>query len=163
MGLKRVNKPVAAAALCFFSLALCNLLLAEATASGTFSLTLKEWLVLEINTGITSKAEAGRGRLVMDTEITTGQIIEIKAILSAGHHRMSVLKAIVFSSEDNFSEVFQWIGMGDVSGSGFLKTNQEFVLAAWQDQGTRDGKLILLSSEGQDVKTYRVAFVLSSL
>ena len=158
----KIKKTMATAAIFFWACAFSPLL-AETTVSSRFSLNLQEWLVLEIGQRALSGAGAGNQDLTMETEITTGQSIQVKALLSAGIHKTIVLKGTVYSREDNYSEVLQWIGEGDLSGSGFIKTGQETVLAVWRGQGLKSGKLMFFNPEGENGKAYRAVFVLSSL
>ncbi len=157
-----IKKWMATAAICLWACAFSPLL-AETTVSSRFSLNLQEWLVLEIGQRALPGAGAGNQDLTLETEITSGQSIQVKALLSAGIHKTVVLKGTVYSREDNSSEVLQWIGEGDLSGAGFIKTGQETVLAVWRGQGLKSGKLLFFNSEGENGKAYRAVFVLSSL
>ncbi|MGB4704895.1 MAG: hypothetical protein WBI18_07480 [Candidatus Saccharicenans sp.] len=140
--------------------------LASSSAIKTFTVEIKEWLVLEINTGIQVVAERGSGSLTAVAEVKMGQPVMIKALLSAGHNRTVVLrgKLQALNREGiNQAQKLFWSGNGDLSGSGLIYLNKETTFAVWRGQGYRAGSLNFYSSEETDGEIYLGVFYLSAI
>ncbi|MDI6845529.1 MAG: hypothetical protein QME28_05255 [Candidatus Saccharicenans sp.] len=139
---------------------------ADTSVSGTFSVELREWLVLEINSGIQAGADRGSGSVSVMTEIKKGQPVFVRALLSAGHSRMVVLKGRiqkVRQDVNNQSHRLFWSGEGDLSGKGVVHFDQETTFAVWRGQGYKAGSLNFYSSVEGNEEDYLAVFYLSAI
>ncbi len=161
---KKVGKNIFPAVLIFIILA--GGVFADTSVSGTFSVELREWLVLEINTGIQTGADRGSGSVSVVAEIKKGQPVIIRALLSAGRSRTVILKGKIQKVQqdvNNQSQGLFWSGEGDLSGKGVVHFNQETTFAVWIGQGYKAGSLNFYSSGEGNEENYIAVFYLSAI
>jgi len=142
-------------------------LMADATATASFSVELKEWLVLEINSGAARIESHGNSSAFLTTEIVSGQPVEIRALLSVAPGRTVTLRGTIFAQNPTASDQpqpqIEWIGEGDVSGRGQVRLNQEIILATWQGSGLKNGSIVFYNKDKNTGSNWKASFVLSSI
>lgn len=140
-------------------------LMADSTATASFSVQLKEWLVLEINSGTARMEGRGNNSAFLTTEIVSGQPVEIRALLSVASGRNVILRATIFAQNSMASEEpqIEWIGQGDVIGRGQMRLNQETILATWQGSGLKNGSIVFYNKNKNTDSSWMASFVLSSI
>lgn len=147
------------------SAGLLSWLRADTSARATFSLDLKEWLVLEIKSASGGFSDTGNLQALGQTEVVSGQPVQVRALLSVSENKTIALKGIVYSEgkEPENQSILMWRGQGDLQGEGLLITGQENTFAVWQGNGLKTGSLIFLEREDDFGHTYKVSFALSAM
>jgi len=139
----------------------------EDSSRTTFVVELKEWLVMEIVSGPTRVEAQNHSLAVLQTEIISGEPVEVRALLSVSPERTVVLKGTIYDSE--FSSLgsgqLKWVGEGDISGRGEVNLNQENIFATWRGPGFKKGTLIFYGPEqnGTRGEKWVANFVLSAI
>jgi len=163
--LKRAGLAAGVGFFLFFSV--FSWLIADATATASFSVELKEWLVLEINSGAARIESHGNSSAFLTTEIVSGQPVEIRALLSVAPGRTVTLRGTIFAQNPTASDQpqpqIEWIGEGDVSGRGQVRLNQETILATWQGSGLKKGSIVFYDIDKNNDSGWMASFVLSSI
>jgi|GEM_PF-2476570 len=152
--LRNVVKVVASGLLLVFSSFLW--LRADATLASGFSLEIKEWLILEIDSGAQKMAARGNDNTSLIAEIISGRPVEIRAMISVEREKTVVLRGTVLANVENALEESQieWVGQGEIRGKGQVRLNQETVFGIWQGSGTRRGRIIFYESGGESNHSY---------
>ncbi len=151
--------------ICCLAAGLVPLLRADTSARTSFSIELKEWLVLEIKSGLAVFSDTGNLRALGQTEIICGQPLQVRALLSVNEGDTVALKGIIFKDGEKQSDqsVLIWQGQGDLQGQGPVLTGQENVFALWRGSGIKTGSLVFLDPENNRVNGYKALFTLSSI
>lgn len=138
---------------------------ADTSARATFSLELKEWLVLEIKSASGGFSDTGNLQALGQTEIVSGQPVQVRALLSVRDGDTIALKGVIYSEgeESENQSILIWRGQGDIPGEGLLLTGQENTFAVWQGNGLKTGSLVFLEPEDNLGHTYKARFTLSAL
>jgi len=138
---------------------------ADTSTRATFSLELKEWLVLEIRSASGAFSDTGNLQALGQAEIVLGQPVQVRALLSVSEGDTIALKGIIYSEEeepDNQS-ILIWRGQGDIPGEGLVLVGQENTFAVWEGHGFKTGSLVFLDPEGSSGHTYKARFILSAM
>lgn len=147
------------------SIGLFAWLQADTSARATFSLELKEWLVLEIKSASGSFSDTGNFQALGQVEIMSGQPVQVRAILSVSDGETIALKGVLYSEEETPGEqtMLIWRGQGDIQGEGLVLSGQESTFAVWQGNGLKNGSLIFLDPEDNSGHIYKARFTLSAM
>jgi len=161
--MRHLKRAVLAAGVGFFLV--FSWLKADSIAVAGFSVELKEWLVLEINSGPARIAARGNNSAFLATEIISGQPVEIRALLSVASGRTVTLRGTIFAQNQTGSDQpqIEWIGDGDVSGRGQVTLNQETIFATWQGSGLKNGSIVFYNKDKNTGSNWKASFVLSSI
>ncbi|MGQ9579249.1 MAG: hypothetical protein ACUVWQ_11585 [Candidatus Aminicenantales bacterium] len=142
-----------------------RMLRGDSQSNGTFSVELKEWLILEIDSAGNQIIDRGQKTASLQAEITVGQPIIVRALISAGHLKTVVLKGRVHS--DNLDEegvkFLLWSGQGDLDGGGLITLNHEETFITWQGQGLKTGILFFENQGESKNHNYHAVFYLSAI
>ncbi|MBC7361637.1 MAG: hypothetical protein H5U06_05055 [Candidatus Aminicenantes bacterium] len=141
-------------------------LMADSTATASFSVELKEWLVLEINSGASKMEGRGNNSAFLTTDIVSGEPVEIRALLSVAPGRTVTLRGTIFTQNPTGSDqpqIIEWIGQGDLSGRGQVRLNQETIFATWQGSGLKNGSIVFYNKDKNTGSNWKASFVLSSI
>lgn len=138
---------------------------ADTSARATFSLELKEWLVLEIKSASGGFSDTGNLQALGQTEIVSGQPVQVRALLSVSGNKTIVLKGIVYSEGEmpENQATLIWRGQGDLQGEGLVICGLENTFAVWKRNGLKSGSLIFLEPEKNSGHNYKVSFTLSAM
>ncbi|MGB9907173.1 MAG: hypothetical protein ACPLRR_07300 [Candidatus Saccharicenans sp.] len=138
---------------------------ADTSARNTFSVELKEWLVLEIRSGLNILADIGNFQASGETEFVSGQSLEIRALLSVREGKRVALKGIIYraGAESEEHAVLHWYGLGDLKGEGMIRPGQEGTFAVWEEAGWKSGSLIFEETEQLPGAVYRAIFTISAI
>lgn len=138
---------------------------AETSAISSFSLELKEWLVLEIRSGSYNLSDTGNFQASGEIEIVPGQPLEFRVLLSVGKGRSVTLKGVIYKERSGLdtNSVLYWHGGGDLLGEGMLITGQETTFAIWKDAGWKSGSLLFEEKEKSSESVYRAVFTISAI
>ncbi|MDD8019748.1 MAG: hypothetical protein PHU81_00985 [Acidobacteriota bacterium] len=130
-----------------------------------FSVEIKEWLVLEINSGAENLSDYGNSEAAVSTCIIVGQPVYIKALLSAGNEKTVSLKGSIYpeSHARQNETVLYWVGGADLSGAGAVSLQEEVTFAIWKGQGLKNGTLIFWDSGQSGETKYRAVFSISAI
>lgn len=147
------------------SIGLMAFLRADTSARASFSIELKEWLVLEIKSGSDGFSDTGNEQALGQTEILCGRPLQVRVLLSMSEGKTVALKGIVYQEgESRFDRsVLVWRGQGDLQGEGLVLTGQESVFAVWQGSGLKTGSLIFLDPENNQKNGLKAMFTLSAM
>ncbi len=147
------------------SIGLIAFLRADTSARASFSIELKEWLVLEIKSGSDGFSDTGNEQALGQTEILCGQPLQVRVLLSMSEGKTVALKGIIYQEgEGRFDRsVLVWRGQGDLQGEGLVLTGQESVFAVWQGSGLKTGSLIFLDPENNQKNGLKAMFTLSAM
>ncbi|MCX8160713.1 MAG: hypothetical protein N3G18_07260 [Candidatus Saccharicenans sp.] len=150
-----------------FGLAIGNLawLRADTSASATFSIELKEWLVLEIKSAASGFSDTGNFQAQGQTQIISGQPLQVRVLLSVVDSKSVALKGIIYPEEEQTSSqrALIWRGQGDIQGQGLALTGQENTFAVWQGAGLKTGSLVFLEPADNSDSVYKAVFTLSAI
>lgn len=151
--------------ICCLSIGLIAFLRADTSARASFSIELKEWLVLEIKSGSDGFSDTGNEQALGQTEILCGQPLQVRVLLSMSEGKTVALKGIIYKEgEGRFDRsVLVWRGQGDLQGEGRVLTGQESVFAVWQGSGLKTGSLVFLDPENIQSQRYKALFTLSAI
>lgn len=141
-----------------------NLLWADTSVATTFSLELKEWLVLEIKSASGGFSNTGNSQALGQTLIVSGQPLELRILLSVNDGKTVSLKGIIYPEEEtlNNQPVLIWHGQGDIQGGGQVLYGQENTFAVWRGSGLKTGSLVFLEPGNNSGSVYKAVFTLSS-
>lgn len=164
---KRPMKNLKSAAGIILLFWLVGYVLADSSTHASFSVEIKEWLVLQVTTPGVFQTRTGNEQTLVLSEVVSGQPVEIKALLSVASGKTVVLKGMIVARESGVSEseILEWTGSGDLSGHGLVTLNQETVFAAWAERGMKEGSLIFKRPGGREdaQERWQAIFVLTSL
>ncbi|MCR4395117.1 MAG: hypothetical protein NUW07_00105 [Candidatus Saccharicenans sp.] len=138
---------------------------ADTSARSTFSVELKEWLVLEMRSGANRLSDTGNFQASGETEFVSGQALEIRALLSVSEGKRVALKGIIYraGAEPEDHSVLHWYGLGDLQGEGMISPGQEGTFAVWEAGGWRSGSLVFEETEQLQSSVYRAIFIVSAI
>lgn len=147
------------------SIGLFAWLQADTSTRATFSLDLKEWLVLEIKSASGGFSDTGNLQALGQTEVVSGQPVQVRALLSVSNGDTIALKGVIYSEEETPGKqtMLIWRGQGDIQGEGLLLTGQENTFAVWQGNGLKTGSLVILDPEDNSGHIYKARFTLSAM
>lgn len=137
---------------------------ADTSARATFSLELKEWLVLEIKSASGAFSDTGNFQALGQAEVVLGQPVQVRALLSVSEGDTIALKGVVYSEEGPENQsLLIWRGQGDIPGEGLVLTGRENTFAVWQGHGLKTGSLVFLDPEDNSGHVLKVRFTLSAM
>lgn len=138
---------------------------ADTSTRTTFSLELKEWLVLEIRSASSGFSEIGNLQALGQAEIVLGQPVQVRALLSVSEGDTIALKGVIYSEEEEpeNQSILIWRGQGDIPGEGLVLVGQENTFAVWQGHGLKIGSLVFLDREGNSGHVFKARFTLSAM
>ena len=140
---------------------------ADTSARSTFSVELKEWLVLEIRSGLNNLSDTGNFQASGETEIIPGRPLEVRVLLSVSERKSVALKGIIYrmGAKLNDQSVIKWHGLGDLLGEGRLSPGQVSIFAVWHDSGWKSGSLVFEEevTEKAPDSVYRAVFTISAI
>ncbi|MBC7349147.1 MAG: hypothetical protein H5U05_04150 [Candidatus Aminicenantes bacterium] len=149
------------------SCGLLSPLQADTSAGSTFSVELKEWLVLEIRSGLNHLSDSGNVQASGETEIVPGEPLEVRVLLSVSERKSVALKGIIYrtGAELNDQSVLKWYGSGDLLGEGRLSPGQVSTFAVWQGTGWKSGSLVFEEEKTEESpeSVYRAVFTMSAI
>lgn len=147
------------------AIGLITSLKAETSAISSFSLELKEWLILEIRSGSFSLSDTGNFLATGEIKIVPGQPLEFRVLLSVGKGRSVALKGVIYKEGSGLdtNSVLYWNGGGDLPGEGMLITGQETTFAVWKDAGWKRGSLLFEEKTQSSESVYRAVFTISAI
>lgn len=128
-----------------FLSALPSELLATTEKTTYITLNLEEWLILEVTSDNFQAKDTGNEQAQVETLITAGQPVYIRALLAVSSGKKVTLNAVLFNLEKSGSESdlrLKWRGEGDLAGSGLINLNEFTTIANWQNQGSKTGTII---------------------
>ncbi|HAR36544.1 MAG TPA: hypothetical protein DCR87_06545 [Acidobacteria bacterium] len=152
--------------LCLLS-GLFSPLQADTSARSAFSVELKEWLVLEIRSGLNNLSDTGNFQASGETEIIPGRPLEVRVLLSVSERKSVALKGIIYrigTGQDALS-VLHWHGAGDLQGEGMIIPGQETTFAVWENAGWKNGSLVFEEEKTEESpdSVYRAVFTISAI
>ncbi|RFT15715.1 MAG: hypothetical protein OP8BY_0090 [Candidatus Saccharicenans subterraneus] len=137
---------------------------ADTSTRATFSLELKEWLVLEIKSAHDGFSDTGNLQALGQAEVVLGQPVQVRALLSVSEGDTIALKGVIYSEEEPENQsLLIWRGQGDIQGEGLVLVGQENIYAVWQGNGLKTGSLVFLDREGNSGHVFKARFTLSAL
>lgn len=147
------------------SIGLFARLQADTSALTSFSLELKEWLVLEVRSTSGGFSNTGNFQALGQMEIIPGQPVQLRALLSVGEGKTISLRGVVYfdGGESENQSILIWRGQGDLQGEGLVHPGQESTFAVWQGNGLKTGSLVFLEAGNNSGAIYKAVFTLSAI